>query len=233
MSVRTTTPPRRTATARRTPTSAGAFAKRIRPPALPHELEVIDALRTRLVADLEQLTAAANDKDPTGSDFDSMVTAAQSSMRFETDDILRSRIERRLVEVRKVEARLHAGTYGVCDTCGGDIDPERLEAIPDTTHCMPCQVASERKAGVRSAWHRAAELHVSTPGGFPVLSPSTGKPHPRHPRAHVVATKGLRRRLFAFATEQRVEQGTADDRAEDAEEGKSSKHRQSSRDTTS
>lgn len=158
MSVRTTTTksPRRAVTNRPVPATSVTLERRARPAVLPHELELIDALRSRLVADLEQLTAAATDKDPTGSDFDSMVTAAQSSMRFETDDILRSRIERRLLEVRKVEARLRDGSYGVCDTCGEDIDPERLEAIPDTTHCMPCQVASERKAGLTSAWHRAA-----------------------------------------------------------------------------
>lgn len=157
MSVRsTTTTPRGTATTRQGSDTSVAPERRIRPTRAPHELEVIDALRTRLVADLRQLTRPATDKDPTGSDFDSMVNAAQSSMRFETDDILRSRIERRLVEVQKVEARLRDGSYGLCDKCGEEIDPERLEAIPDTTHCMPCQVASERKAGVSSWWHRAA-----------------------------------------------------------------------------
>ena len=157
MSIRTTTKsPRRAVTNRAIPATSVTMERRARPAVLPHELELIDALRSRLVADLEQLNAAATDKNPTGSDFDSMVTAAQSSMRFETDDILRSRIERRLLEVRKVDARLRDGSYGVCDTCGEDIDPERLEAIPDTTHCMPCQVASERKAGLTSAWHRAA-----------------------------------------------------------------------------
>ncbi|MSQ43786.1 MAG: hypothetical protein EXR45_06215 [Chloroflexi bacterium] len=157
MSVRTTTKtPRRTVTTRRGPATSVALDRRIRPTPLPDELEVIDSLRTRLVADLEQLTATATDKDPTGADFDSMVTAAQSSMRSETDDILRSRSEHRLVEVQKVEARLRDGSYGVCDTCGDDIDPERLEAVADTTHCMPCQVASEPKARVSSAWHREA-----------------------------------------------------------------------------
>ena len=96
-----------------------------------------------------------------------MVTAAQSSMRFETDDILRSRIERRLSEVRKLEARLRDGSYGVRDTCGEDIDPERLEAVPDTTHCKPCQVASERKVGVTSAWHRAVQRSVTPPCWLP------------------------------------------------------------------
>ncbi|NBT93549.1 MAG: hypothetical protein EBT47_00730 [Chloroflexi bacterium] len=94
-----------------------------------------------------------------------MVTAAQSSMRFETDDILRSRIERRLLEVRKVEARLRDGSYGVCDTCGEDIDPERLEAIPDTTHCMPCQVASERKAGREAVGPPPEGCGTGKPGG--------------------------------------------------------------------
>lgn len=160
MSTRTTIKsPRRAMTSRAVPATSVTLERRARPAVLPHELELIDVLRSRLVADLKHLTAAATDKDPTALGFDSMVTAAQSSMRFETDDILRSRIERRLLEVRKVEAKLRDGSYGVCDMCGEDIDPERLEAIPDTTHCMPCQVASERKVGV-------------APGGATVGHPS-------------------------------------------------------------
>jgi RNA polymerase-binding transcription factor len=35
--------------------------------------------------------------------------------------------------------RLEAGTLGVCDSCGADILPERLEIMPWATHCVPCQ----------------------------------------------------------------------------------------------
>ena len=35
-------------------------------------------------------------------------------------------------------ARVAAGTYGVCERCGGPIPAERLEARPTTTTCVGC-----------------------------------------------------------------------------------------------
>jgi RNA polymerase-binding transcription factor DksA len=34
--------------------------------------------------------------------------------------------------------RLAAGTYDVCERCGGPIAPERLDALPATTRCITC-----------------------------------------------------------------------------------------------
>ena len=31
------------------------------------------------------------------------------------------------------------GSYGICETCGGPIGQERLEAVPDATRCIKCQ----------------------------------------------------------------------------------------------
>jgi DnaK suppressor protein len=36
------------------------------------------------------------------------------------------------------------GVYGVCEDCGQKIAPERLEALPDSTRCVGCQVEWER-----------------------------------------------------------------------------------------
>src|SRR5580704_11929563 len=38
--------------------------------------------------------------------------------------------------------RLSAGTYGVCQRCGGAIAPERLAARPDAVHCIGCAGSS-------------------------------------------------------------------------------------------
>jgi len=35
-------------------------------------------------------------------------------------------------------SRIVAGTYGVCEQCGGDIGQERLAARPSTTVCVDC-----------------------------------------------------------------------------------------------
>jgi RNA polymerase-binding transcription factor DksA len=34
--------------------------------------------------------------------------------------------------------RVDAGGYGTCETCGGPIAPERLEALPATRRCIAC-----------------------------------------------------------------------------------------------
>lgn len=39
--------------------------------------------------------------------------------------------------------RLNDGSYGSCERCGEPIDPERLEAMPSATMCLPCRAASD------------------------------------------------------------------------------------------
>jgi DnaK suppressor protein len=43
-----------------------------------------------------------------------------------------------LTEIRAALRRLDAGTYGVCETCGGDIAEGRLEALPHVRLCVRC-----------------------------------------------------------------------------------------------
>jgi DnaK suppressor protein len=45
--------------------------------------------------------------------------------------------------VRGALAKLEAGTYGVCDACGGPIAPKRLAAAPESVLCIECA----RRAG--------------------------------------------------------------------------------------
>lgn len=44
-------------------------------------------------------------------------------------------------EVDAALARIDAGTYGTCESCGGEIAAERLEALPTTTVCVACKAA--------------------------------------------------------------------------------------------
>jgi DnaK suppressor protein len=37
------------------------------------------------------------------------------------------------------------GTYGICQNCGSEIDPARLEILPQATLCLKCQREWERK----------------------------------------------------------------------------------------
>ena len=71
--------------------------------------------------------------------------AAAASQVFEQQRDLALR-ERSRAELGRVDAALHRldeGTYGTCMSCGKQIAPERLEAIPWSPTCIDCA----RKAG--------------------------------------------------------------------------------------
>jgi DnaK suppressor protein len=53
-----------------------------------------------------------------------------------------------LGELRQVEHALHralAGTYGLCEDCGQQIPPRRLEVVPAATLCVRCQSRHESR----------------------------------------------------------------------------------------
>jgi RNA polymerase-binding transcription factor DksA len=47
-------------------------------------------------------------------------------------------LEQEIEQVRAALSRLQGGSYGVCISCGADIRPARLEAMPEATHCILC-----------------------------------------------------------------------------------------------
>ncbi|MEV2250107.1 TraR/DksA C4-type zinc finger protein [Streptomyces sp. NPDC050147] len=48
-------------------------------------------------------------------------------------------IERVLKEIDAALARVRDGSYGTCPTCAKPIPVERLEILPYTQFCVPCQ----------------------------------------------------------------------------------------------
>jgi len=43
-----------------------------------------------------------------------------------------------LEQVDAALERVEAGTFGVCQQCGREIDAERLQAVPYASHCIAC-----------------------------------------------------------------------------------------------
>ena len=56
---------------------------------------------------------------------------------------LEARDRAALTEITAAEARLAAGTYGVCEGCGRFITVARLRALPVARLCLACEVAAE------------------------------------------------------------------------------------------
>jgi RNA polymerase-binding transcription factor DksA len=48
-------------------------------------------------------------------------------------------IERVLKEIEAASDRVHDGSYGICLSCSTPIPVERLEILPYTRFCVPCQ----------------------------------------------------------------------------------------------
>jgi len=68
-------------------------------------------------------------------------------------DLNLSEIDRDVDELRAIEyalARIRAGSYGICRSCGQPISEERLRAIPETPLCIDCQTRAEEERDTRT-----------------------------------------------------------------------------------
>jgi len=54
-------------------------------------------------------------------------------------------VERKLRSIEEAIELAQNGAYGLCQSCGQRIEPARLEILPETTLCLECQRAYERK----------------------------------------------------------------------------------------
>jgi RNA polymerase-binding protein DksA len=48
-------------------------------------------------------------------------------------------VEKQMAEVERALKKIEAGSYGLCDICGLPIPAGRLEALPQTSHCLECK----------------------------------------------------------------------------------------------
>jgi DnaK suppressor protein len=62
----------------------------------------------------------------------------------EKDLTLLQALERRLESINDALQSLEKGTYGICERCGNEIDPTRLEALPDARLCIKCKTLLEK-----------------------------------------------------------------------------------------
>ncbi len=50
-------------------------------------------------------------------------------------------LEEHMTELESALARIDDGSYGVCVSCGANIEEARLTVVPTTIRCMRCQAA--------------------------------------------------------------------------------------------
>ena len=124
-------------------------------PAEDEQLSPEEALRRRaaeaesIVEFVDRTTLSGDEENVTGE----LTTADQhpadtSDITFqrELDLTVRQIAEARMAQVEEALERQRAGTYGICESCGRPIDPERLRARPEATLCIDCQRQQESGA---------------------------------------------------------------------------------------
>ena len=94
---------------------------------------LLEAERLRLLQELGEPI-----EGPGQMTYGSQAAAATHVFEQQRDLALRDRERNQLRQVEDALARLDAGTYGRCVSCGAPIATERLEAIPWAGHCIDC-----------------------------------------------------------------------------------------------
>lgn len=56
----------------------------------------------------------------------------------EKDAGIQEMLEAELVKVNDALSRMRSGKYGICEICGRQIDPRRLERLPRANLCIDC-----------------------------------------------------------------------------------------------
>ncbi len=104
--------------------------------------------RTALLAEREHVLAelAENEIEAPGQmTYGSQAAAASHVFEQQRDLALRDHNRAHLADVDAALARLDAGTYGRCTSCGNAVAPERLEALPWAALCIDCKSAKGRR----------------------------------------------------------------------------------------
>jgi len=57
---------------------------------------------------------------------------------------LREQAKAKVETIRQALQNVEEGRYGICESCGQPIDPERLEALPLATLCIKCARSKQR-----------------------------------------------------------------------------------------
>ncbi len=98
---------------------------------------VLAAKRAELEGELSGLSAPAGDSG--GISFGKRVGDGTSLAVERLSQVAaHDRLQAMLGDVLRAQAKLAEDTYGTCDSCGDAVPPERLEALPWATLCLPC-----------------------------------------------------------------------------------------------
>ena len=109
---------------------------------LAHFRKMLEAWKAELSQDIDTTLHSMQDEQTVFADPNDRATQ-ESDMALE----LRNRDrERKLIKkINETIAKIDAGDYGYCESCGVQVGIERLQARPTATLCIDCKTLEEIK----------------------------------------------------------------------------------------
>lgn len=106
-------------------------------------------LRERERSVLEQLVTNSDSSTPPSLDEEiGRLTRMDALQQQQMALHARRRLEIALQQIRGALVRIEEGTFGACALCRTDLPSGRLDLVPETPFCVPCQERLE-KSGQR------------------------------------------------------------------------------------
>jgi DnaK suppressor protein len=133
---------------------SGAAALPVRPGEKPWTEAELAKVRKELEGELAGLRAdisraeseiAERLGDAVGDAGDDQADAGAKTFQREHELALTQNARDLLLQNERALARIDAGTYGVCESCGQPIGKARLQAFPRATLCVSCKQREERR----------------------------------------------------------------------------------------
>jgi len=108
--------------------------------------DILFQMRKELIEDVSQSIKAESDylRFDVGDFYDH----ATSDRARELSLMLTDRERQKLVQIEEALKKIDEGSYGVCESCGDNIDDERLIAMPFAKLCLSCKIDLERQGNL-------------------------------------------------------------------------------------
>jgi DnaK suppressor protein len=126
----------------------------VRPGEDPWTAQEVAEVEADLRAEVERLRADVASADTALADLlrdasdgagDDQADAGSKNFEREHEMSIAANAREMLLQSERALARIAAGTYGVCETCGEPIGKARLQVFPRATLCMSCKQKQERR----------------------------------------------------------------------------------------
>ena len=110
-----------------------------------HDQLAAEAAELRADIDKAESDIADRLSDAVGDAGDDQADVGAKTYEREHELALAHNSRELLAQNQRALARIEAGTYGICESCGEAIGKARLQAFPRATLCVTCKQREERR----------------------------------------------------------------------------------------